>query len=245
MAAAAPAKLPLTKDAEAGSSAFTPKEYTFSWTLEGLTLESFTGAAVDTVWRSPSFTACGVLWRLVVEPHRMYKDVASMGLFLYILEPNCTVQPAEEWFSGTGVGSRNLGADRSEPFVFSTKKPAPVGTGTSWGYTQWITHEQLLATPQTCLHEGTLTVAVKMRAQSFSEAPAPSVMPPSLASDLSRALQDGKNADVVLRNVGVVKACTTRMQRAFLDAAAAALASSRCAVSSTSRVLLLIGTVTY
>ena len=48
---------------------WTPPEVTHTWTIEDLTVASFTGAARDDTWEGSPFTAGGLRWRLEVKPN--------------------------------------------------------------------------------------------------------------------------------------------------------------------------------
>lgn len=69
--------------------AWTPPLVTHTWTIGGLTVESFTGAAPGDEWYGPEFEACGVRWQLNVEPNKDFKndeDVRAFGVFLLLLD---------------------------------------------------------------------------------------------------------------------------------------------------------------
>ena len=51
-----------------------PPQVKHTWTLDGLTLASFTDAARDERWDGPVFEACGLRWRLEVRPHVVFQD---------------------------------------------------------------------------------------------------------------------------------------------------------------------------
>ena len=68
MAAAGASDAPRTKHAATVRNEPVPATTTFTWTLEGLSLATFTDAAPGDYWCSPEFNACGVRWALHDEP---------------------------------------------------------------------------------------------------------------------------------------------------------------------------------
>ena len=178
-----------------------PVEVTFTWTLGGLTPDSFTGADRAQCWPSPEFVALGVRWVVNVSPANLREGSDStaprgVGLHLRLVEPACTVQPAAVSFFWTGAYvPRSLSASR----IFSTEGPKASDTFPSWGFARIIPHEALKAAPGKYINSaGEMTITLKIRARTF-EAPLPPVPPPSLAmTEAAALLESGEGADVTL-----------------------------------------------
>jgi hypothetical protein len=185
-------------------SFFAPPETTFTWTLEKLTLADFTGAKPDDLWRSPEFLACGVRWQLNVRPATAFSECGgrpacnAVGVFLELLEPDCTLQPAvaDLTYSFYSASGSLL------PVTFSTKKPSPPDGGTipqvfdCTGYPFAVSHEQLTANIQKFLKDGKLTVMVTLRARSFAETQPAPPPPLSIGADMAALLASCDGADV-------------------------------------------------
>jgi hypothetical protein len=78
----------------------------FTWRLEGvegLTLASFTGAAVGDWLRSPPFHAGGFEWRLSLAPNGLTgTEKGHVGVYCQLLTKDATAQAAASFLVGGG-----------------------------------------------------------------------------------------------------------------------------------------------
>ncbi len=69
--------------------------YEQTWRLDGLTLQSFTGAAVGHRLYSPPFRACGFEWRLSLAPNGdAERNLGHVSVYCELLTKDATAQPA-------------------------------------------------------------------------------------------------------------------------------------------------------
>jgi speckle-type POZ protein len=185
--------------AAANAGRWTKKAVTHeqTWRLEGLTLASFTGAALGDWLRSPPFHACGFEWQLSLAPNggeEKYKG--NVGVYCKLLTPNATTQPSVDFVVGTEHHSLSSGED-----VYSTRpvhREAADATA-SWGFGRLLSHEKLSANLKTYLPGGVLTVKVTLRLDALEERANPIALPaPSLGVDFGALLTSGEDTDVTL-----------------------------------------------
>jgi speckle-type POZ protein len=168
-----------------------------AWRVEGLTLASFTGAAVGDKWNSPPFHACGFEWRLYLAPNGTKEEnKGNVGVYCQLLTPHATVQPEEVTLAVGEVWSNSLDITR----VFSMRVPRPEGVGVSWGFNKAVTHANLVAGVATHIPGGVLTVTATLRLRGAAAALAnPVSLPaPGLSAALGALLTSGQGADVTL-----------------------------------------------
>ena len=127
MAAPAPAApAPAAEDAPAAKrqrlaktevEAWTPPAVTHTWRIEGLTVASFTGAASDDQWDGPEFEACGLRWRLFVQPNDLDdKERACFSFCLELLDR--TLAPVQLGEAKLRVRGVSLDYDLSDSLFF-------------------------------------------------------------------------------------------------------------------------------
>jgi speckle-type POZ protein len=181
------------------------EEVCFTWRLEGLTPDSFTGAANGVAGRlqSPDFSALGKEWRL-----RAYlngdkaEDAGHFSLFLHLRTPNSTISP----HVALSIGDSKLSLTAE---LFSSVQPTPEGSGQGWGFSKFLPHTDLLSKRDVYFPGGITTVTATLkstqlvvadkgvaRVAGVSVLPIP---PPSALSDLASLLASGEGADVTLR----------------------------------------------
>jgi speckle-type POZ protein len=171
-------------------------EHEQTWRLEGLTLASFTGAAVGALLHSPPFQACGLAWRLSLAPSgskAVYKD--HVGVCCELLSPDATARTTQA--VTFAVGGSELGTfGASGGSVFSTCAVCPEGAVPYWGPGLTLSHAELAAHVEKHLPGGVLTVRAVLRFDASEERTNP--IPPSLGVDLGALLESGEHTDVTL-----------------------------------------------
>ena len=176
----------------------------FTWRLEGLTADSFTGAASGAVGRllSPEFSALGKEWRLQAYLNgETAEDAGHLSVYLALRTPNTTITP----YVPLSIGDVK---DSLTANVFSTAQPKPEGSGKAWG-SQFLSHKKLLPKRDVYFPGGVMTVTATLKStqlvvavQGVARAAEASVLPippPSALSDLASLLASGEGADVTLR----------------------------------------------
>jgi hypothetical protein len=91
--------------------AWKPPAVTHTWTLEDLTVASFTDAALGIEWLGPEFVACGLRWRLFVQPKKLRAadNEVVLVLFLRLLDrTSAPVNLAEATLRIRGLGEHKL-----------------------------------------------------------------------------------------------------------------------------------------
>lgn len=180
---------------------------TFSWSVEGVTLEKAVEAvAHDFQHRSLEFEACGLRWKLMCALKKPWKDKPSIWVGLRLLEPNCVFKPA---FFAVGIAGMELNgsalscAEIKTTFTTCQVRRRSERTDTGelldrtlgWGV---VSHEELQAPGgvEKYMPDGKMTFEVKLRARTHSEVPAPAAPPPDRLTQLGALLDSGEGADV-------------------------------------------------
>jgi speckle-type POZ protein len=188
------------------------EEVCFTWRIEGLTPDSFTGAENGAAgWlHSPEFSALGKEWRL-----RAYlngdkaEDAGHFSLFLHLRTPNfrkLTLNSTITPHVALSIGDRKLSlTDR----VFTTVQPTPEGSGQGWGSSKFLPHTDLLSKRDVYFPGGIMTVTATLKSTQLvvaekgvarvAEASVLPIPPPSLVLNLASLLSSGEGADVTLR----------------------------------------------
>jgi speckle-type POZ protein len=191
MAAAAGAAAP---PAVVGRTARTVVEHEETWRVDGLTPESFTGAAVGLFLHSPPFRACGLDWRLELAPNgSLEANKAFVGAYLVLLTKDATAHARASLEVG-GAAVRTLASS----CVFSTRGPSPPGASARWGFSKVISHAQLVRDLDDYVTGGVLTVRAVLRLAGAEESASPSDALPGLGADLGALLASGEGADITL-----------------------------------------------
>ncbi len=188
--------------AGAGVSASTttlapPQVHVHTWRVEGLTLASFTGAALTHRLLSAPFHAGGFEWQLRLAPNGVTEEnKGSVCLYCELLTKDATVQPEEVKLAVGDVWSRSLGGVK----VFSMRVPRPEGAGPAWGFNTVVTHAELAADLADYLPGGVMTVTATMHLDGAAALanPAPPLPQPALGAHFGALLVSGKGADVTL-----------------------------------------------
>ena len=217
MAAPAPAApVPAAEDAAAAKrqrlattkvAGWTPPTVTHTWTIEGLTVASFTGAARNDEWLGPEFEASDLRWRLFVRPNRVLpqsKEEPACGVFLCLLDrTSVPVELAEAKVHVRGTVARKL----STRFYKGDAKHFSEGPlcAASWGY--YVTHAELTRKADSILDGGQLVISGTLRSRCFSDLAVPERRAPSLpaliaAAQPSSGSELSNGADLVFKAAG-------------------------------------------
>ena len=179
-----------------------PATTTFTWTLEGLSLATFTDAAPGDYWCSPEFNACGVRWALQMYPAQVVAGESWLSLYLLLREPKCTLALAHASLVAGGV-HRTINTDQ---IVFSTVPLKLIAASaisttvhTGRGFKCVIAHSALKAH---IAADGTMVVTATLRARTLAAASLAAPPPPSLQTELAALLATGEGADVDVRVSG-------------------------------------------
>ncbi len=173
-------------------------EHEQTWRLEGLTLASFTGAAVGDKLHSPPFQACGLAWRLSLAPNGSKAEAKDhVGVCCELLSPDATAQTSQA--VTFAVGGSELGTFGARGgSAFSTCAVRPQGAVPYWGPGLTLSHAQLAADPEKHL-PGVLTVRAVLRFDASEERTNPSVLlARALGADFGALLESGEHTDVTL-----------------------------------------------
>jgi len=190
-----------------------PPTTTFTWALHGLTLSMFTAATPEDVWYSPEFSACGVRWKLRLEPAK--KDAAGargkhIRLYLELCEPSCTIVLGAAFLScipddyyPEGDEEEEEEAAAEEPALhtlsrskFSTVKPCPAGFKSVYVCEKFLSYAALANLQHKYLSNGTFVVTATLRPRGLEELVPYSSRKSYLASDWSGLLASGEDSDV-------------------------------------------------
>ena len=177
---------------------------TFTWRLTGIKALFFTGAPNGAAGQicSPSFSAFGKQWRLVLYPNgdnAKGKGNVTLCLQLTTLQTSVTLENVTATF---GPSTYAFG----KTTLFSTMYPRPADCGEAWGK-DVEDHAVISAAPQTFFPGGVATFTVNLRKCEFKAKKTTEVseltmgvdIPSSrIASDLSRLLESGDDANVTL-----------------------------------------------
>ena len=216
MAAPAPAApAPAVKDAPAAkrqrlatteTTAWAPPEVTHTWTIEDLTLASFTGAASTDKWLGPIFQACGLRWRLFVMPNREpanEEPVICFGLRL-LSRTSAPVELAVATLAIRGVTKHTIVGS----FYTGDVQRFPDGQPQCChvlGFT--IKLADLARNADSVLADGKMVISVTMRSRSFCDLVVPTPSAPTLPALIAAALPSSGSelaagVDVVFKAAG-------------------------------------------
>jgi hypothetical protein len=180
------------------SVAWAPPETTFTWKLENLTAESFTGAAPSDVWRSDEFDGCGLRWRLLLSPRFEHKDGLCCRLVLELVSAYSGAD--RELFAedskvvlASARGQKAQFSLRAFPlraYTAGMEQPQKAGT---------ISHVIVLDQTAWLLVNGVMTVRATLRALSFAQLKPVEPRPPMMNAGLGAVLSGGDLADVTFR----------------------------------------------
>ena len=190
-------------------AAWTPPAVTHSRTIEGLTIASFTGAAITDVWDGPDFNAVGLRWRLYVRPQFLNSLLNAPSFGLYLRPLDRTASPVE--FAEATLHVRGIPAHKLNSRVY-TGDPQHFrggvqcfGWGFGWG-TSW-THAHLIREADSVLAGGQMVISVTLRSRSFADLALPMRLAPLLPALIASALPSfgselAAGVDVVFKAVG-------------------------------------------
>jgi hypothetical protein len=162
----------------------TPPKVTHTWTLEGLTLASFTGAGLNEEWDGPEFKACGLRWRLRVRPREVRDQRPTfVGVFLRLLDrTSAPVQLGDITLSVRGCDDIKI----TKRFCLGTKHGADPKVVRGCGRT--LEHSRLASNAGTILAGGQLVLSISLRSRSFAEVLMPAPRSPLLPTLIAAAL---------------------------------------------------------
>ena len=194
MAAAAPAapapaaeETPAAKRQRLATTAVarTPPLVTHTWTIADLTVESFTGAAQSDKWEGPTFEACGLNWRLEVQPNCAGAKAPlqpTFGVFLRLVDRTASaVHLGEVTLRISGFADHTLTS-----CSFGNVHDSKGLCNPCWGF--YYTHVVLAARAREALVGGQMVMSVTMRSRSYAELSVPAAPEPSLVSQMAAAL---------------------------------------------------------
>jgi speckle-type POZ protein len=173
----------------------------FEWHLEGVTPAFFTDAPVGHELESPLFRACGFEWHVDLHPNGFDETGAGgLAIYLQLRTPDATAQLAGSF--GVTDTTETLDASR----VFSTEEQeAEEGeeshAARTWGFENFLTHDELLADLDAVAPDGVMTVTVTLQERGFAGTERRNpicVASSALAASWSSLLASGKGADVTL-----------------------------------------------
>ena len=217
MAAPAPAApVPVAEDDPAAKrqrlattqvAAWAPPAVTHTWTIEDLTVASFTGAASADKWLGPVFEAGGLRWQLYVLPNAEHhvKKVPAVGFYVQLLDrTSAPVELAEATLHIRGTKELKV----KNRFYKGDKERFPEGPpcGANWGW-RLTTHEELARKAASILAGGQLICSVTLRSRSFADLVLPIRRAPSLPALVAKTLpapgsELADGVDVVFKAAG-------------------------------------------
>ena len=182
-------------------AAWIPPAVTHTWTIEDLTVASFTGATSTDKWHGPEFDAVGLRWQLFVKPNTEHHNsrVSACGYYLRLLDrTSAPVELAEKTLcvrDGPNV-ELEVRFYKGDEQLFPGGLPCSPQWGFSWP------HEEFASKAESVLAGGQMVFSVTLRSRSFSELAAPTREAPLLPSVISKTLPGSELAagvDVVFK----------------------------------------------
>ena len=160
---------------------------THMWTIEDLTVASFTGADSGERWNGPEFEAGGLRWRLEVRPNTLHRNlkVPGFGVFLCLLDQtSAPVVFAEVLLQVRGVAAHKF----KKSFYTGDAQhfPEALPCSHNWG-NRW-THEELARRADTILFGGQMVISVTLRSRSFADLELPTLRAPLLPTLIAALL---------------------------------------------------------
>jgi len=161
-----------------------PPTVTHTWTLEDLTVASFTDAALGIEWLGPEFVACGLRWRLFVQPKKLRAadNEVVLVLFLRLLDrTSAPVNLAEATLRIRGLGEHKL----SKAFSLITEHGSPTVVA-ACGYS--VSHSKFVSKSVAALQGGRMVFTAVLRGRSYAQVSVASPSAPSLANLIAASL---------------------------------------------------------
>ena len=175
-----------------------PPQTTFTWKIEGLDAESFTGAVPcvpgevgSPAWRSDEFEALGLRWQLGLVPNLLYKEVNGIAVMLELYNTRLAdISDDSKLVVGRSLFrlskfNQCISPSGGRMFRAWFFDPHPLSSG----FAEYIP-------------EGCMTIAVTLRARSFAELKPPEPRLPTLANEIAASFVSCNFADVVFRGSG-------------------------------------------
>lgn len=161
-----------------------PPAVTHTWTLEDLTVASFTDAALGIEWLGPEFVACGLRWRLFVQPKKLRAadNEVVLVLFLRLLDrTSAPVNLAEATLRIRGLGEHKL----SKAFSLITEHGSPTVVA-ACGYS--VSHSKFVSKSVAALQGGRMVFTAVLRGRSYAQVSVASPSAPPLANLIAASL---------------------------------------------------------
>ena len=187
---------------------WTPPTMTHSWTIQGLTVESFVDAASTDEWLGPEFEALGLRWQLFVRPKEVLpeKGVRANCCSVYLRLLDRTAAPVELAEAVLCVGDvedlkikKRFYTGDTEHFPLALQCSSACGT--------FWTHDDLIRDPDFFLAGGQMVISVTLRSRSFEDLVVPTRRAPLLPDLIAAALPSfgselADGVDVVFKAAG-------------------------------------------